>query len=560
MPWFIRSRVSQKVRKFIKKYKKFKAFLGPRVFKLFIAAIGVGVLAFGVEASFVLVSQGFLNALGIVAEDQLKLPAWYPRGIVPAVVSLCLFGLARGFVQGLKRFLATYTTQSFAVQQRKQLYSYGLLNADKISTGDIMGVFGDRVRESGQVLQNFSNMATLATSSMLLFAVGLKIAPLELVVGLALLFVFMLPLNRTNKRITSAGKGLVKDWDKTNRRLVSGLKNFVLLKIYKQIDKQVEEGRAALDSYLERHKTHLVIASIKSTLPTTAGTFVIALLTLISHKYSDIQPVMLLAFFYIFVRISQSLGELSFSMTALRFNMPSFKALYDWHLRFLDHDKVQRISQQRERKSITSPVEIVLDNVCFRYSSDTPWVIQNKSMRIAPGSPCVIKGPSGSGKSTLLRLILGLETPEQGQITWSSVPVVNVNEEFWDRVSYVGPEPFLIEGTLRENLTYGHPCSETISDDRIESALRQAQLWGEIISHHSELDRPLSDHAELSTGQRQRLSIARALLRDADIYIWDEATANLDRESEARIIEALKPLFSSRTCLIVTHKDSFDGL
>jgi ABC-type multidrug transport system fused ATPase/permease subunit len=543
-----------------KQYKKFKEFLGPKVFKLFIAAIGVGILSFAVEASFVLISQGFLNALGLVSEEQLKLPDFYPRGIVPSILLLCLFGLGRGLVLGLKKFLATYTSHAFSVQQRRQLFSYGLQNADKVSTSDVISVFGDRVRESGQVLQHFSHIASLLVSSSLLFVVGLKLAPLELITGLVLLGIIVAPLNRTNKIVSRAGKALLKDWDKTNRYLVSGLKNFVLLKIYKQIDRQVEGGRASLDAYLQRQKTQAAMASLKSILPTTAGTFVIAALTLVSLKFIGTEPIMLLAFFYIFVRISQSMGELMYASSALRFNMPSFKALYAWHLKFLDHTRRQEVERARVRQEVPNPIHIELRSVSFRYSEDSDWIIRDKNLRIRPGQPLIIKGPSGAGKSTLLKIILGLERPQQGSVSIGGVAIENVSEDFWDRVSYVGPEPFLIEGTIRANLLYGHPQPEGVSDEDIEKALQQAQLWGEAIGSRDDIDRPLGDHVELSTGQRQRLSIARALLRQADLYIWDEATANLDRASEARIVDVLKPLVATRTSLIVTHKDSFDAL
>jgi len=544
----------------IDQYKKFKEFLGPRVFKLFIAAIGVGVLAFCVEASFVLISQGFLNALGIVGEEQLRLPQWYPRGVLPSVLFLVLFGFGRGLVMGLKRFLSSYTGQAFTVQQRKQLFVYGLRNANKVSSSELMGVFGDRVREAGVVLQNFSNFAVLATSATLLFFTGLKIAPYELLLGMILLAFFMLPFARTTKTITKQGQKIVKDWDKTNRHLVSGLRNFFLLMIYKKIDREIEAGSDSLDAYLNRHRIYSALASMKSVIPLTIGTAVIAVLTVVSRKYIHTESLLLLALFYIFVRISQSLGEMSFSLSALRFNYPSFKLLYSWHKKYIHQSQSQALIRAKKIRKISFPIKVQLKKVSFRYDESSSWVIFQKDLVVAPGNPLIIKGPSGAGKSTLLKLILGVEGPQQGEVLYNEVPVEELEEAFWDRVSYVGPDPFLIEGSFRENLLYGHPAPATVSDEALEKGLRQAQLWGEVIFDRAGLGQPLSDHAELSTGQRQRLSIARAFVRQAEFYIFDEATANLDSASEGLIIKELAELLRERTGVVVTHKPAFDSL
>ena len=550
----------------MRQYRKFKAFLGPDVYRLFVAAAAVGVLAFVVEASFVLISQGFLNALGLVTESQLKLPDFYPRGIFASVAFLFFFGLIRSAVLGTQNFLSNYTSQAFAVQQRKQLFAFGLRNADKISTTELISTFGDRVKEASIVLQHCSMMIGFITSSSLLFLAGLRLAPAQLLIGMAFLGLLVIPLSRATRAIAREGKAVVKDWDDTNRTLITGLKNFFLLKIYKQVDKQIVLGNQSLDTYLSRFRKYMRMAATQSATPGAAGIFIISTLVLVSRKYYPVEPVFLLAFFYIFVRICQSLGVLSFSYSSLRFNFPSFKALYHWHTQYLQHDERRQALSGRTTHLALGPVTIELKNVSFAYATGeahvgaSHWVIRDRSLVIAPGTPLIIKGPSGSGKSTLLKLILGVEDPQRGEVLLNAAPVTQVDEKFWDRASYVGPEPFLIEGSLRDNLLYGHPTPNSVSESKIEKALRQAQLWGEVVHDVAQLEQMLADHAELSTGQRQRLSIARALLRDADLYILDEATANLDRESEAKIIEAMKPLFLEKTCLVVTHKESFDGL
>ncbi len=127
-------------------------------------------------------------------------------------------------------------------------------------------------------------------------------------------------------------------------------------------------------------------------------------------------------------------------------------------------------------------------------------------------------------------------------------------------VAYVGPEPYLISGTVRENLLYGHQSKDQVTDADLWQALGLAQLESEIRSLPGSLDAKLNEQTQMSTGQKQRLAIARALLRKPQMLILDEATANLDGQTEDRFIQCLRPLLPRLTTVIISHKGSFNAL
>jgi ABC-type bacteriocin/lantibiotic exporter with double-glycine peptidase domain len=200
-----------------------------------------------------------------------------------------------------------------------------------------------------------------------------------------------------------------------------------------------------------------------------------------------------------------------------------------------------------------------LEGVSFRFTEEMPSLFNGLKLRILPRSSLVITGASGSGKSTLLALLLGNLRPSEGSVSLLAegeerAPEGKVRRKLLASIGYVGPESFLVEGTILENVTYGinRPCS----DADVKEALLQAEC-GFVFSLPRGLDHRITEQGTgLSAGQKQRLSLARALLRKPLALILDEATSNLDRESEARLIETLRGLKASTTLIIVTHREA----
>lgn len=162
-------------------------------------------------------------------------------------------------------------------------------------------------------------------------------------------------------------------------------------------------------------------------------------------------------------------------------------------------------------------------------------------------------GRVGSGKSTLLRLMAGLYTPLAGSIRVDGVDIQQLEPaELRSRMGYVGQDPQLFMGTLRENLVLS---DSWISDAKIIEALKAVNIYELVASHPRGLDMPITEAGGgLSGGQRQLLSIARMMLRDPQMVFMDEPTANMDQNTEARVIEVLKDWLQGRTLLMSTHR------
>lgn len=195
--------------------------------------------------------------------------------------------------------------------------------------------------------------------------------------------------------------------------------------------------------------------------------------------------------------------------------------------------------------------EIQLEDLHFAYHAEAP-VLAGVSAHIRPGELVAIVGASGAGKSTLVHLLLRLYPPTRGRIIVDGRAVDTLTLASWrGQVGVVLQDTVLFAGTVRDNLTLG---TAGRSDAQVRAALRLANAEDFVTAMPQGLDTVLGERgATLSNGQRQRLSIARAVLRDPPVLVLDEPTVGLDEENEAAVCEALLRLARGRTTFLVTH-------
>ena len=198
--------------------------------------------------------------------------------------------------------------------------------------------------------------------------------------------------------------------------------------------------------------------------------------------------------------------------------------------------------------------EISLKHISFKYGDSEKNALTDVDFQIEPGTLSVIVGPSGSGKSTLVDLIIGVLEPTAGRVEISRLTPGSALVEWPGALGLVPQTPFVINGSIRENICMGI-APEFIPETSIWEALKLANLDQFVLSNSEKLDYQVGENGNrLSGGQKQRLVIARALLTKPRILILDEATSSLDAESESRISEALEKLRGQVTIISVAHR------
>ncbi|MCZ6800924.1 MAG: ABC transporter ATP-binding protein [Nitrospirae bacterium] len=210
-----------------------------------------------------------------------------------------------------------------------------------------------------------------------------------------------------------------------------------------------------------------------------------------------------------------------------------------------------------DRPGMVAPSErltgrLQLDDVQFAYREDIP-VLKGISLDIGAGERVAFVGPSGAGKSTLLKLLMRLYDVKGGRILADGYDVRDLPLSFLrSQIGFVQQEPFLFNGTVRENIAYGHIDASQADIEHVAQAARAHQF---IVDLPEQYDTWIGERGvKLSVGQKQRVSIARVLLKDPPIVIFDEATSNIDTETEVKIREALEVLTEGRTTLIIAHR------
>ncbi|MEZ4814467.1 MAG: ABC transporter ATP-binding protein [Bdellovibrionota bacterium] len=225
----------------------------------------------------------------------------------------------------------------------------------------------------------------------------------------------------------------------------------------------------------------------------------------------------------------------------------SFDALSKDQKTLLDHDKIYDVPR--------APIPLEFKNVCFSYpgAENDKKAIHNLSLILEPGKKIALVGRSGAGKSTLALLSMRFIDPISGSITLGNVDAKEWElGEFRSYFSYVSQEVYFFQASIRENLSRAAP---TATEKDIWEALELAQIKDRILLLPEKLNAPLNEKASnLSGGEKQRLAIARAILRAAPILVLDEATSNLDSENEHLIQKGLTNLIRDKSTLIIAHR------
>ena len=201
--------------------------------------------------------------------------------------------------------------------------------------------------------------------------------------------------------------------------------------------------------------------------------------------------------------------------------------------------------------------EMVIGNVEFSHVSfayeEPKRILKDISFRLEAGKSIAIVGPSGSGKSTIINLIPRLYDVSEGAVTFDGIDVRKLDLQFLrSQVGVVSQETYLFNGTIRENLLY---AKEDASEEEMIEALQKANIYDFVAKQELGLDTQVGNRGlKLSGGEKQRISIARILLKNPTIFIFDEATSALDSISEQKIQEAIDPIIESKTSILIAHR------
>ncbi len=247
------------------------------------------------------------------------------------------------------------------------------------------------------------------------------------------------------------------------------------------------------------------------------------------------------------LKLIPSASKIMVSFQNLKFGAPTITRVYE---------EIRIENKFRENQIINNDFKsIKFENISYSYNNDQN-IIEDTSITINKGEFIGIKGLSGSGKTTILNIILGLIAPKNGKIFVDEKNVTDSYSNFRNLFSLVSQDVFLFDGSVAKNVALEFDKKD-IDENKLRNALSLSQLENFIKSAKNNLDTDVGEKGiSISGGQKQRISIARALYRGSKILVLDEATSNLDLETEEKLIHSLSSLKGKKTIIYVTHRVS----
>lgn len=555
-------------------------FVGPRGAALTAICVALPMLLAAVEYALALILILLLYTLHLAAPTQL--PAWVQPIVTRASPAAILVGLAAvGLVRAVA-VVASYQARGLLAEgthaRMQMALAYRALMATDATALPLseMGLYtGEIFPKATEYLLRFAQ-ATAALIQAVILGVGtFALAPWPAVVGLAGMGAIgggMLRLNRLTNRVGTRVQQARADLERTKVRIA---RNRLLIRIFGLEEAEYTAWLQSAFSYFRNNTLAYVFGHLAGALMPVCGLALIAGIVLANARFFHTPAVSLVAFFYLFYRVQQLLAGAAMEMGGLAWYRPQADRAMELVLSLPPDERraamrpeaafritrrafatppsgPPRTSSRRTNGQTPAPA-ITLQSASFGWQGMETLVLRDLTIEVEPGTQLAVVGPNGSGKSTLLCLILGALRPSNGEVR-----VGGEASEVWVRahahaIAYVGPEPYLIHGSVRQNLTYGGDgrCSEP----EIWDALANVGLDDFFRELPGGLDYGIQENGDgLSSGQKQRIAIARGILRRPSLFVMDEPSANLDAQSEARILDVLAGLRRRCTVVIVSHR------
>ena len=505
----------------------------------------------------------FSAAIGVISPFLLRevLDVAIPDGNVELLTGLVAGMVAISIVTGVigvwQTLLSNQVGQSVMHDLRTRVYRHlqqlSLAFFTRTRTGDVQSRIANDIGGIETVVTStatsvLSNVTTVIATVIAMFLLDWRLA----VFALALLPLFVWLTKRVGaqrKKVTAERQASLADVSSIVQESLS-VSGILLGKTMGRTDDLAErfsgESRRLADLEVRSRMTgRWMMASIQMTFAIMPALVYWFAGWSIANGSQAISIGTLVAFTTLQTRLFFPIGGL----LGVQIEVQSSLALFDRIFEYLDHE-VDIVEGHEEL--IEPRGEVALDSVWFRYD-DAAWTLQDVSFTVPPGTKTALVGETGSGKTTSAYLVARLYDATQGTVSIDGVDVRELSfEALTSVVGVVSQETYLFHASVRDNLRFAKPSA---SDEEIEEAARAAQIHELIATLPDGYDTMVGERGyRFSGGEKQRMAIARTILRNPPVLVLDEATSSLDTQTERMVQEALERLSEGRTTIAIAHR------
>ncbi len=521
-------------------------------------AVMLGVVELGI--AFFL--QLFLQSLGLLGDLATPGPL-RDLALAPRSVLLVLVGI--GVLRALGQFVVAHSSNESMDRinaRLRKIATYDLLY-DPLrrlpSAARVHGQLSETFPKASQFCFHTTSLVSQLLQVALLVTWLVWSAPAEACAGLAGLGIVAVIVLRVGRHVRALGAQVPIEHVVLTEGVERVARNILLVRVLRTQAREHDRFLASIDRYMRHSLRAARLGNTAMAMTPFLGLVLLALIVFVSQALGATSSLTLVSFLYLFVRLVQGLATTAAIWSAMNTVATQFASALAYFESIPVALRAEALSNGRPtRVAFPGPADaaaprIEVRNVAFSYPGRNEPILADLSFEVPAGTQLAIVGPSGCGKSTLLSLVLGVLSPTAGEIRVGGQEAREFFERSDSRVGYVGAEPFLIAGTIRENLHYG--LAAVKSDQECWSALEQARLRDVVEKLPSGLEHPIpEDGSGLSAGQKQRLCLARALLARPQVLVLDEVSANLDEATEMEVAESLRELRGRCTTVIVSHR------
>lgn len=423
---------------------------------------------------------------------------------------------------------------------------------DKNESGQLMS----RLTDDTKVINDFISqklpqllpaIITLIGSIIMLFIMDWQMTLLTFI-AIPIFMGIMIPLGRRMQKISKHTQAEIANFSGLLGRVLTEMR---LVKISNTEQKELNNAHYNLNEIYKLGLRQAKIVAIIQPISSVIMLLMIAIILgfgAIRIATGAITAGALIAMIFYVMQLSMPLMNLSTLVTDYKKAVGASQRIYE-----IMQEPVEPMEQLKPIANINiENGALEFNNVEFKY--DVKTILDHISFRIPQGDISAFVGPSGSGKSTIFNLIERMYDIDNGDITYGNKSIYDIPITNWrSKIGYVMQSNSMMTGTIRDNILYG--INRTVSDEELIKYAKLANCHDFIMQFDEGYDTLVGERGlKLSGGQRQRIDIARSFVKNPDILLLDEATANLDSESEQKIQEALEVLMKGRTTIVIAHR------
>ena len=457
----------------------------------------------------------------------------------------------------LSNFISINISTNFTVLiQNKLLNKYFEIdqhNRNEITYGYIFSLISESSRQVGslfiQILNGAKNVFIVVVYSYVL----LKVSLLMTLNAFLLLGVLSIIVKAFfGKRLKKQSQKTIMSLESLNTLLIETLKNSKFINatgksfdFLKRVDNKLYIYKENIE---KRNKINALSGPIFNTINAVSIALLLIVGTYVIDQPSEDWLPLMVPFIIIIFRLISPINSLNSIRIRIEGIIPDIHRIRNF---VISSSSRENKFETLEFKNLNS--EIRFENLSFKYKDDRKFNIDNINLTFPKNKFVALIGPSGGGKTTVIDLLLKVYDYQKGEIYIDDYKLSNIKSESWqNKIAYVSQDPVVFNTTIKNNLVW---FNENASEEMLIEATKKAQIYDFIMSLDEEFDFEFKDNGSgLSGGQKQRLAIARALLSNANIVILDEATSQVDIESESKIYNLIKTLSEDLTIIVIAHR------